>query len=588
MGTTIQDNPVVKMGWETVRNLANVALVFGLVAVAISIILGFQETKAKKALINFVGIALLINFTPVIAGVMIDFANKLMGLFLTSGINYDMAKIILEGLRSKSFTFDDPIFPIAYLLFAIFATVIYFLYAFIFLARHIVLWILVIVSPIAFASKVFPEGKYLQKIFPSITYWDEWWNNFLQWTVIGIPASFSLYLSNKTMATMAISPLVSEPGGRLVGLGGLLGLIVPLAFLVVGFFITVSSGGQIAEMATGYGRQAFGRLTAAGAGFATGAYAGAKTQAALTKDDGLAKRAAYVLGGGLYGGTKTGVKEALTAKVDEKSRVASTAGLTGMIKSPLERTEGAKQWVTRRKEDIGLEKPGTAAGMEEKEFKQFKEPMENLTTDGLRRISGITPMTREDNIKKHMALQILMEKKDLNDGEIDYLTKNIKTAGNYGFSKKEFAKFVPQEAEKLTDGKQTTADIMSKMSAKEKQEKIRTDSLTNIFVAANLTEKDRKYFDERGTQQQRDALQNPSTFDGFDFEKHVTGLNQRQIYNLFKNLSEEQKEAVKSNKIWTAQANAKIQELNNLTTTEAKNMKKEITKKLDIITNSIS
>lgn len=597
MGTVIQNNPVVQSGWETVRNLANVVLVFGLVAIAISIILGFQETKAKKALINFVGIALLINFTPVICGVMIDFADKLMELFLRGGANINMQSTIKEGLSSPdTFNFSNSYAPIAYLLFAIFASIIYFLYAFVFIARHVVLWILVIVSPIAFASKVLPEGRYVKKIFPSITYWDEWWDSFLQWLVIGIPASFSLYLSNKIIAEMAVSPLVSKPGEGIGGLGDLFSYIIPLAFLVVGFFVTISSGGQITETATGFGRKTFGKLTAAGAGFATGAYTGAKTQSALTKDAGRAKRAAYTLGGGLYGGVKTGAKEAMTAKIDEKAKVGTAAGLMGMVKSPLER-EGTKQWVTRRKEDIGFEKQGTAAGMKEKEFNQFKEPMEKLSTDKVRKIAAITPVTREDNIKKHQAMQVLMEKKDLKDNEIDYLTKNIQLADSYGFSKKEFAKFVPEEAEKLTGGKQTTADVMSKMSAKEKQEKIRPTSLTNIFVAANLTEKDRKWFDERGTQQQRDAIENPSTFDGFEFEKHVLSFNQRQIENLFRDLNEEQKAMIKNNTTWVAQANAKIQELDDLAAklppnnTEAmaaaENSKRQIIKKLDTIFNGL-
>jgi len=501
MGPVIQDNPVVQSGWETVRNLANVALVFGLVAVAISIIVGFQETKAKKALINFIGVALLINFTPVICGVIIDFANKLMELFLSSGINYGLTKNITLGLNSSSFSFEKPIGAIAYLLFAIFASVIYFLYAFIFIARHIVLWVLVIVSPIAFASKVFPEGKYVAKIFPSITYWDEWWNQFLQWTVIGIPASFSLYLSEKIIST---GSLVSTPPGDISGLGSLFAFIIPLAFLIVGFFVTVSSGGQIAEMATGYGRKAFGKIAAAGTGFVAGAYTGAKTQAALTKDEGLAKRAAYTLGGGMYGGVKTGVKEALTAKIDEKGKVASTAGLAGMVKYPFGREE-TKQWVTRRKEDIGLEKPGTAAGMKEKEFEPYKKSIEKLPTDKIREIAGITPTTREDNIKKFQAMQVLMEKKDLNDDNINYLTKNIKLADGYGFSKKEFAKFVPERSSQLT-GK-TTEETVAALTPKEAREKISVPSLSSLDVLKSLNKKQSNNILDFGTEKQRSALQ---------------------------------------------------------------------------------
>ncbi|MDD5696500.1 MAG: hypothetical protein PHO90_00810 [Candidatus Pacebacteria bacterium] len=504
-GMNLQDNPIIQTGWGTIRNLANVALVFGLVAIAISIIVGYQETKAKKALINFIGVAVLINFTPVICGVIIDFANKLMELFLSSGLDFGSVNTIKEGLTPNSFSFGNPAGAIAYLLFAIFSSVIYFLYAFIFIARHIVLWVLVIVSPIAFASKVFPEGKYIAKIFPSITHWDEWWSQFLQWTVIGIPASFSLYLSSTIMRDMVNTPFVSTPTGQdLSALGTLFSYIVPLAFLVVGFFVTVSSGGQIAEMATGYGRRAFGKITAAGTGFVAGAYTGAKTQAALTKDDNLAKRAAYTLGGGMYGGVKTGVKEAITAKIDEKGKVASTAGLAGMMKYPFGREE-TKQWVTRRKEDIGLAKPGTAAGMKEKEFEPFKKSMEKLPTDKIREIAALTPVSREDNIKKFQAMQILMEKKDLQASEIDYLTKNIKLADGYGFNKKEFAKFVPERAPGLT-GK-STRDVMATLAPKEAREKISVPSLSNLEVLRNLNKKQTNNILEFGIQKQRDALQ---------------------------------------------------------------------------------
>jgi hypothetical protein len=593
MGPVIQDNPIVQSGWGTVRNLANVALVFGLVAIAISIIVGFQETKAKKALINFIGVALLINFTPVLCGVIIDFANKLMSLFLTSGISYDVTETVIEGLTSGSFSFDNPVIPVAYLLFAIFSSIIYFLYAFIFIARHIVLWVLVIVSPIAFASKVFPEGKYIAKIFPSITYWDEWWNQFLQWTVIGIPAAFSLYLSEKIMFS---GSLVSTPPGQLGGLGDLFILIIPLAFLIVGFFVTVSSGGQIAEMATGYGRQAFGKLAAAGTGFAAGAYTGAKTQATLKKDESFAKRAAYTLGGGMWGGVKTGVTEALTAKVEDKGKVASLGGLTGMIKSPLEREE-IKQWTTRSKEVLTLEKPGTAEGMKQKQFESIKGPMGKLDNDKLREIAKDPAFTPEGNIKKYQAYQILMERKNLKDEEIGFLTENIKLASGYGFNKKEFAKFVPEEAEKLTDKKQTTTDVMSKMSSKEKQEKIRPVSLSNLFVGANLTAKDREYFDKAGTQQQRDAMEDPSNFNDFDFENHIANLNQRQIENLFRSLTDEQKNVMRNNMNWINQANAKIQEWDNLISRlpandpqaiSTRNIKNQTIRKLDTITNSIN
>lgn len=585
MGPTIQNNPIVQNGWETIKSLANVVLIFGLVAVAISIIVGFQETKAKKALINFVLIALLINFTPVFCGIIIDFADKIMSLFLTGDISSDLSGTIIEGLASKSFSINNPIIPVAYLLFALLASVIYFLYAFLFMARHIVLWFLVIVSPIAFASKVFPQSQYIKVVFPSITYWDDWWKTFLQWVIIGIPAGFSIYLSEKIMFSPS---LVSTPTGALGATGSLFTLIIPLAFLIIGFFVTISSGGQIGEMATGYGRQAVGKLAAAGTGFAAGAYTGAKTQAELKKDEGWAKRAAYTIGGGLYGGTKTGVTEALSAKVNEKEKLTTMGGLMNVVKAPLEQ-EGAKQWATRAKEVLTIEKPGTAETMKKKQFEEFKKPMENLRTEEIKDIANSTAYTPEGKIKKYQAMQVLMEKKSLEDSQIEALLKNTEEAEQYGFNTKDLAKFVPDKATKLTGGKKTTTDIMSKMSTQEKMEKIRPASLTNLIVRANLSDKDIEYMDLRGTQQQRDVLQDDSPFENFNLD-HIKELNLRQLENLFKNLNEKQKQTIKKNKAWIEQVNDELDKLedsmkkgNEQEKAEAQKIQEQLTKKIDVI-----
>ena len=127
----------------------------------------------------------------------------------------------------------------------------------------VMLWILIIVSPIAFATKVFPKSNYIKKIFPSITYWDDWWEAFLQWVILGIPAALCIFLSNSlaaavTSSTNAIikSPPTGDPLGSLFGL--IFSYLIPFIFLIQGFLICMSSGGAVGGKLSGYGRQAFG------------------------------------------------------------------------------------------------------------------------------------------------------------------------------------------------------------------------------------------------------------------------------------------------------------------------------------------
>jgi len=66
------------------------------------------------------------------------------------------------------------------------------------------LWILMILSPIAFLSYIFPASKNIKKFFPSILHWEGWWEEFLQWVLVGIPLGFFLYLSNWIMRNQSV------------------------------------------------------------------------------------------------------------------------------------------------------------------------------------------------------------------------------------------------------------------------------------------------------------------------------------------------------------------------------------------------
>jgi hypothetical protein len=235
-------NPIVGEGWGITRNLANVALIFGLVVIAINIILGSQEVQAKKALVNFVLIAVLINFTPVICGVILDASNALTMYFLQEGVRGDLVNYLAQAMAdNKDMDFAA---LIVFFFFGIFSAVIYLLYALLFAARYIVLWILIILSPIAFASKVFPKSQYITKVFPSFCYWDRWWDQFIQWNVIGIPAGFFIYLSNVAMVEMAKGGFFADASGISI-FGKLFTFAMPFIFMAIGFFTTMSSGEQL-------------------------------------------------------------------------------------------------------------------------------------------------------------------------------------------------------------------------------------------------------------------------------------------------------------------------------------------------------
>lgn len=245
---TSMDNPLISTGWTATRNIANIMLIFGLVAIAISIMLEYQETKAKKMLVNFFWIALLINFTPVICNTLIDAANILMNIFLKGGVSPQLVAEIQN--KQKTFSLEDLPTLVCLFVFALLASFMYILYGLLFMFRYIQLWILIIISPIAFATYVFlptNAAQYLRHILPAQCEWKTWWSEFLNWTFIGVPAAFSIYLSNILMQSVAANPhaIVSAPSGALAGTFSLIfSFMIPFGVLVEGFMMTMSKGGN--------------------------------------------------------------------------------------------------------------------------------------------------------------------------------------------------------------------------------------------------------------------------------------------------------------------------------------------------------
>lgn len=277
------ENEVVRSGWEIVRNLANAALIIGLVIIAINIILGREEGQAKKTLVNFIIAAILVNFTPVICGFIIDGSNILARSFVVDGISGDIltkigeAQTAAQGVQDVGRAVGNLIFI---LIFSIVSFWVYILYSILFVARAIILWILIIASPIAVATKVFPKSNTIKKFFPSILFWDEWVENFVQWCIIAIPAGLFIFLANKSMTLIAFSPLTSTGDDTSIitnTMNALFEYMTPLIILIAGFFITISSGGAVAAPIGNLGRKALDTVKGAAVNTAKSAGAAAGT-----------------------------------------------------------------------------------------------------------------------------------------------------------------------------------------------------------------------------------------------------------------------------------------------------------------------
>ena len=75
-------NEFVTLGWTLTRDFANIFFIIFLVIIGLATALRLGEYQWQKTLPLLIGIALLINFTPVILGLIIDASNIVMNFFI--------------------------------------------------------------------------------------------------------------------------------------------------------------------------------------------------------------------------------------------------------------------------------------------------------------------------------------------------------------------------------------------------------------------------------------------------------------------------------------------------------------------------
>jgi len=277
------ENSAVALGWPIVRDFANILVVLGFIAIALATILRFKEYEAKALLAKLIIAALLINFSLIICGVAIDASHIVMKNFLDVNQTFmgefqSSADALSRGVNNNGSVESGGVSVMSFALVVlsmavvgILKTAAYGLFAILFLFRMMALWILVILSPLAFVCYVFPATKKV---------WDMWWSNFSQWVFIGIPGAFFLNLSGQLVVAQLNRPApLNFTGNGLAGLGNsvanLLGFLVPGVFLIIGFIFSLQISAMGGTMAIS---------TAKKVGGWTGKFATDKTQLTRLKN----------------------------------------------------------------------------------------------------------------------------------------------------------------------------------------------------------------------------------------------------------------------------------------------------------------
>ncbi|MDO8676278.1 MAG: hypothetical protein Q7K16_01355 [Candidatus Azambacteria bacterium] len=277
------NSPIVTLGWGITRDLANMFFILILLIIAFATVLRIQSYALKQLLWKVVVAALLINFSLVIAGFVIDFTQVLTQFFLkqiTGGGGFITITTKLAN-SMQILNFYNPALPkddfggaaqfgaasvaatvgIILTLIGLVITVFVFGAAMIFLIVRILhLWLLLIFAPIVWMLWILPatSGQF-----------SKWWNDFIKWAFFAPIFVFMIYLSLSIFdATGKLNPKVfgifpnawqtPAPGLTTIGMPAAIFqwiLVIAMMFgsLIVAQKFGVMGAAASSKMLTGWG-----------------------------------------------------------------------------------------------------------------------------------------------------------------------------------------------------------------------------------------------------------------------------------------------------------------------------------------------
>jgi hypothetical protein len=200
----IIDVPTVVKGWLVIRDLCNMVFILIFLFIAFATILRIESFSVKRALPKLLIVAVLINFSRSIFGVIIDFSQVIMlafvhsfsdgqGWFIDTFNTQHLMGIDTDNESSFS-NWDTVVATIAGMFGAIITLIVIIVLVCALIMRLVLLWIYTILSPLAFLGFAFdPLKKYVGFI----------WSDFIKQAMIGPLLAFFIWLALTTVKESA-------------------------------------------------------------------------------------------------------------------------------------------------------------------------------------------------------------------------------------------------------------------------------------------------------------------------------------------------------------------------------------------------
>lgn len=193
---------VILGGWVFVRNIMNIFFILTMLIIALATLFRVDEKKYgyKHLIPELVLMAVLINFSLVIAQLILGVADTLQAQFLPDNqavlgnLAYQMMVKPNLALHTNPFSgsYASVVASVFYLFFALASFFSFLALAAFLVIRVVMLWVLLLLSPVAYGLRVLPSTHHESS---------EWWSQFLKYAFFTPLIGFFLHIA----ATLTVS-----------------------------------------------------------------------------------------------------------------------------------------------------------------------------------------------------------------------------------------------------------------------------------------------------------------------------------------------------------------------------------------------
>jgi hypothetical protein len=188
---------VIYPGWEVLRNVVNIYFIVAIIAIALATLFRVESYKFRPLLIKLIIAALIVNFSLVICQVILAVADTLQSQFLPNNqevigaLARDLMPAKISDIIRTNQLVSNSVFATAITTlffmsmalggFLVFTAILGYLFV-----RIVMVWIFLILSPLAFAADVLPSTSGMGQ---------KWWGEFIKYAFFTPVMAFFLNMA---------------------------------------------------------------------------------------------------------------------------------------------------------------------------------------------------------------------------------------------------------------------------------------------------------------------------------------------------------------------------------------------------------